>query len=201
MADSRLRLNPEREDAILEAVRELIGEIGYDAMRIDQVAARAHASKATIYRRWSGKADLAVAVLHRLNASPPERASSGDLREDLLTVMRDHLSTHHGDEVFMAGISSALQRDPELRGMVREQLVLPFRDAVVRALDWAIERGELAAALKEHRLLPEVLPAMCMRRKWLEVDQSDDEFYVELVDTVVLPLLRGLDQTATVSPG
>lgn len=199
MADGRLRLNPEREDAILEAVRALITEIGYDAMRIDQVAARAKASKATIYRRWTGKADLAVAVLHRLNAVPPARESSGELRADLLDVMRDYLSSHHGDDAFMAGISAALQRDAELRGMVREQLVLPFRDAVTRTLVWAVDRGELPAGLLDNRLLPEVLPAMCMRRKWLDVDQSDEEFYAELVDTVVLPLLRGLDQAATVS--
>src|SRR5712692_1719525 len=35
-----------------------LGETGYEAMAIDAVAARAHASKTTIYRRWPGKAEL-----------------------------------------------------------------------------------------------------------------------------------------------
>ncbi|MEV0649030.1 TetR/AcrR family transcriptional regulator [Phytomonospora sp. NPDC050363] len=198
-AGPRLRLNPEREAAILSAVRELIAEVGYDAMRIDQVAARAHASKATIYRRWSGKADLAMAVLNRLNTLPPERESTGDLRADLLVVLRDHLGSHHEDQAFMSGIAAALQRDDELRGMVREQFVVPFRAAALRALRWACERGELSEGLLDNRLLPEVLPAMCMRRKWFEVVQSDDEFAAELVDTILIPLVRGLDQAATVT--
>jgi len=200
MAD-RLRLNPERETAILDAVRELIAEVGYDAMRIDQVAARAHASKATIYRRWSGKPDLATAVLHRMNPRPPVLDSTGDLRSDLVRVMRVHVGSKQHDDAFIAGISSALQRDDELRVMVREQLVKPFRDAVVQSFAWAVERGELSASLLEHRLLPETLPAMCMRRKWLDADQPDEEFYAELIDTVVLPLLRGLNQPVTATSG
>lgn len=204
MAESespRLRLNPERETAILDAVRELIAEVGYDAMRIDQVAARAHASKATIYRRWSGKPDLATAVLHRMNPRPPVLESTGDLRSDLVRVMQVYVGSKQHDDAFIAGISSALQRDGELRAMVREQLVVPFRDAVLQAFGWAVERGEFSASLLGHRLLPEMLPAMCMRRKWLDVDQSDEEFYAELIDTVMLPLLRGLDQPVTAASG
>lgn len=204
MAESespRLRLNPERETAILDAVRELIAEVGYDAMRIDQVAARAHASKATIYRRWSGKPDLATAVLYRMNPRPPVLESTGDLRSDLMRVMHVFVGSKQHDDAFVAGISSALQRDDELRSIVREQLVMPFRDAVVQAFAWAVERGELSSSLLEHRLLPEMLPAMCMRRKWLDVDQPDEEFYAELIDTVVLPLLRGLNQPVTATSG
>ena len=35
-------------------------EVGYDRMSMDAVAARAHASKATIYRRWPGKQELVL---------------------------------------------------------------------------------------------------------------------------------------------
>jgi AcrR family transcriptional regulator len=38
-----------RERAILAAVIGLLGEAGYEAMTMDAVAARAHASKTTIY--------------------------------------------------------------------------------------------------------------------------------------------------------
>src|SRR5690242_12870246 len=50
-----------REQAILAAVIELLGEDGYEAMTMDAVAARAHASKTTIYRRWRGKPELVKA--------------------------------------------------------------------------------------------------------------------------------------------
>ena len=191
----RLRLNPERESAILDAVRDLIAEIGYDAMRIDQVAARARASKATIYRRWDGKPGLAMAVMHRLCGTRRDLAeSSGDLRADLIEVMVGYVSMKQQDDAFIAGMGTAFHRDAELRDRVREDLVQPFRDAVAKALRWAVERGELAPEVLEHRLVSEVLPAMCMRRKWMVSDQSDLEFFAELVDTLLFPMLRGLGQ-------
>src|SRR5579864_5993220 len=52
-----------REEAILDAVIGLLGETGYEAMTMDAVAARAHASKTTIYRRWPGKAELVRAAV------------------------------------------------------------------------------------------------------------------------------------------
>ena len=48
---------------LLAAVIGLLGESGYEAMTMDAVAARAHASKATIYRRWPGKAELVRAAV------------------------------------------------------------------------------------------------------------------------------------------
>ena len=41
-----------RERAILGAVIDVISDVGYEALTMDAVAARAGASKATIYRRW-----------------------------------------------------------------------------------------------------------------------------------------------------
>src|SRR5262249_52228886 len=60
-----------RYDAILLAALRLLAEVGYDQMTMDAIAERARASKATIYRRWSGKADLVVAALKRYATPPP----------------------------------------------------------------------------------------------------------------------------------
>ena len=48
---------------ILAAVIELLGELGYEGMTMDAVAARAHASKTTIYTRWPGKPQLVRAAV------------------------------------------------------------------------------------------------------------------------------------------
>ena len=47
----------------MSAVISLLGETGYEAMTMDAVAARARASKTTIYRRWPGKAELVRAAV------------------------------------------------------------------------------------------------------------------------------------------
>ena len=54
-----------REQAILEAAIDLLAEVGYEAMSIEGVAVRAKSSKATIYRRWPGKAELVADAIRR----------------------------------------------------------------------------------------------------------------------------------------
>src|ERR1700729_389630 len=82
-----------RERAILSAVISLLGETGYEAMTMDAVAARAHASKTTIYRRWPGKSELVRAAVDayiaaRVLPTPNQGGEDrGSLRGDLLAVL------------------------------------------------------------------------------------------------------------------
>jgi AcrR family transcriptional regulator len=50
-----------REAELLAVTLELLQEHGYDRLTLDAVATTAHASKATLYRRWSTKANGASA--------------------------------------------------------------------------------------------------------------------------------------------
>ena len=100
--DGRQARGEPRERAILSAVISLLGETGYEAMTMDAVAARAHASKTTIYRRWPGKAELVRAAVDAHITSrvlgTPERGTrdSGSLRGDLSTIecLEYHASGH-----------------------------------------------------------------------------------------------------------
>src|SRR5215467_9323345 len=76
----------DRHEAICDAVFELLSEVGYDRMSMDAVAARARASKATIYRAWPNKPDLVCeALAHRLGGTP-EPPATGSLRGDLIAL-------------------------------------------------------------------------------------------------------------------
>ena len=74
----------DREDAILAATRALVAEIGYERLTIEAVAARARASKATIYRRWPGKAELVAEALRCRPQATRVMPDTGDLREDVV---------------------------------------------------------------------------------------------------------------------
>src|SRR6202035_5758763 len=50
VVDVTSKLDPEREQAILRATLDLLAETGYECLRLDAVAAKAKASKATLYR-------------------------------------------------------------------------------------------------------------------------------------------------------
>ena len=47
-----------REAELLTVTLQVLDETGYDKLTVDQVVARAHASKTTVYRRWPSKAEL-----------------------------------------------------------------------------------------------------------------------------------------------
>src|SRR5262245_10236024 len=60
---TRTRLNARTDKAILDATRELLAEVGVRGLTVDGVAARSGVGKASIYRRYSGKEELALAIL------------------------------------------------------------------------------------------------------------------------------------------
>src|SRR5215217_4491127 len=72
------------DERILAAAAQLILTRGFDNMTVDEVAATAKAGKATVYRRWAGKEDLAFAALEQLYGQefpiPDTGSVAGDLR-------------------------------------------------------------------------------------------------------------------------
>ena len=57
-----------REDAIVEAVNRLLAEKGFDLMTVDQVAAEVGIAKASLYKHFPSKEDLAAAAMVRVLA-------------------------------------------------------------------------------------------------------------------------------------
>lgn len=181
-----------RERAILTAVISLLGEAGYEAMTMDAVAARAHASKATIYRRWPGKAELVRAAVdaHIAGRVPVDR-DTGSLRGDLLAVlqaMRSHLTPEF--MAMMSGLVHAMRTDSELAGRLRS---LIDQDPVAeQIIGRAVRRGELPAAAEQKlaSLVHEVIEAQLFRQLMTSAE-LDAAFARHVVDDVILPLVAG----------
>ena len=55
-----------REDAIVQAVNRLLAEKGFDLMTVDEVAADVGIAKASLYKHFSSKEDLAAAAMVRV---------------------------------------------------------------------------------------------------------------------------------------
>ncbi|HEY6086476.1 MAG TPA: helix-turn-helix domain-containing protein, partial [Burkholderiaceae bacterium] len=54
-----------REDAIVQAVNRLLATKGYDLMTVDEVAADAGMAKASLYKHFTSKEELAGAAMVR----------------------------------------------------------------------------------------------------------------------------------------
>jgi len=191
-AERQARGKP-REQAILAAVTGLLGEAGYEAMTMDAVAARAHASKTTIYRRWPGKADLVrAAVDAHIAGSVLSGSDTGSVRGDLLAVlrsMRSHLTPEF--MAMMSGLVHAMRADSELAASLRS---LFDQDAAAeQIIGRAVQRGELPApaAGRLARLVHEVIEAQIFRQLMIEAD-TGSIFACHVVDDIILPLLAGI---------
>ena len=76
------------DERILAAAAQLILTRGFDNMTVDEVAAMAKAGKATVYRRWAGKEDLAFAALEQLYTTQLPIPDTGNVRDDLVLATR-----------------------------------------------------------------------------------------------------------------
>lgn len=200
--DGRYTRGKPRERAILSAVISLLGETGYEAMTMDAVAARARASKTTIYRRWPGKAELVRAAVdahitsrvpgaHDSGADGSDTQDTGSLRGDLLAVMNampGHLTPEF--MAMMSGLVHAMRADPELAASLRSMF---DHDSVAeQIIGRAVRRGELPApaAGRLTGLVHEVIEAQVFRQL-MTASSLGGDFPGHVVDDIVLPLLAG----------
>lgn len=183
-------LDGTRDDALRASALELLAEIGYDRLTIDKIAAHAGAGKATIYRRWSGKAELIVDTLMSQKGAIPEAPDTGTLRGDLASLInQSDLEDGPLDTEVMIGLVSALPHDAELRDVFRSQLIEPHTRTLAVVFDRAIERGEIRP-VANMEMIVSILPALVFHRLLVSATVPDRAFFESIVDGVLLPLLE-----------
>ncbi|HVX17541.1 MAG TPA: TetR/AcrR family transcriptional regulator [Acidimicrobiales bacterium] len=137
--------DPNAAEAIINATMEVLSEQGFGGMTVDAVAARAGVGKATIYRRFSSKTHLALAVASAV-LPEPEVPDTGTVRGDLLALFLQS----HGDEKpeahmrLMAAVFAEAMVNPEVRDVLGE-FVEGRRGASKAVVERARARGELSA--------------------------------------------------------
>lgn len=179
-----------RDPEILDAALDVLSESGYDGMTIDMVATRAKAGKATVYRRWSSKAELvldAVACMKQGEIDLDDLPDTGTLRGDLVAMIRTP-SIQDGERKLkvMAGIVSMIARSPELAAAAQEALVEPRARANRIFFQRAIDRGEIPADVDVEKLCL-IGPALVSYSVLMLGRPVDRDLLVENIDKVILP--------------
>lgn len=178
-----------RDVAICDATLALLAEVGYDRMSMDAVAARAHASKATIYRRWPGKRELVLDALRSRAERHARPIDTGSLRGDLVATFSAMAEEDgDGDADLMAGVLRAMRCTPELGDCVRDQVDGGLSSALGTIVDRAVTRGELPPDA-DAGLAHEVARALWFQHVLVVGGAVDDAFIVHVTDDVLLPLL------------
>ncbi|GAA2692139.1 TetR/AcrR family transcriptional regulator [Streptomyces aculeolatus] len=178
------------ETAIMQAVWEQLAEVGYAAMTVKDVAARARTSKAVLYRRWPSRAELVFAAIVHGVPTPDDLPDTGTLRSDtaqLLQQIAGRFATVDTDVLW--GLLAESARDPELLGLIRSELLSDVhRGPTAVLVDRAVARGEVdPSRLTERRI---ALPLDLLRNEILVRGSITPEAIAEIVDEVFLPLVR-----------
>ena len=185
-----------RDAAICDATLALLLEVGYDRMSMDAIAARAHASKATIYRRWPGKQELVLDAVRARGVGLTVAEDTGSLRGDLVATYRSAIHGSAADDAdLIAGVLRAMRTAPELADCVRSQVIESKCDVSRVIVARAIARGELPAET-DPLILHEVASALWFHRVLVVGGPVDDAFIAHVVDDVLMPLLDRSSRSA-----
>jgi AcrR family transcriptional regulator len=183
---TRPRVEGEREQEILTAALTVLAEVGYDRLTMDAVATEARASKATLYRRWSSKADLVVEALAAQKATGPT-PDTGSLRQDLLDAFCGvgGLTEPHDVSVFTS-VLTALSRDTEFAEAFRLRVLAPKSARTREIYDRARDRGELHPDADVELLAP-ALAGILLHRYYLLGEPPSPATVERVIDRIILP--------------
>ena len=186
--------DPDRDDAILVAVRELLDQVGFNALTVEAVAERAGVGRPTVYRRWPTKARLVVAAFQYGDNSPRGRPGgqsalppdTGSLRGDLATLV-DRLVTGFTAmerSGAMGGITAEMATDVAFADELRARWLDPDQQALAVAFDRAAARGEIRHDLDGPAVL-ELLAGMVLYRRIVLHQPCPPEWQRLVVDLVL----------------
>src|SRR5215470_4505994 len=180
------------EQAILLAAAEELTESGYAGMTMDRVASRAGTNKNTIYRRWPNRAALGIAAYRQLAVSTMQLPDTGELRGDVLELLRSANRTWSSP---IGGILRALlagaRDDPQLLAQIQENSADAGSAAWLTILARAVARGEALPEALHPRVATVAIVLLRNEHVTRGYPTVTDDVIVEIVDRVYLPLVRG----------
>lgn len=146
--------DPGRDEAILIATRDLLGEVGYERTTVRAIARRAGAGLATIYRRWPTREELVVDAVASLPVLPGPPAPGVDPVEHLVAVVSGLVELLQGRlRELIPAVIGQLPRNPALAEALRARVVRP-RLAILAELLAALPGTDPDRAGRAAELIP-----------------------------------------------
>jgi AcrR family transcriptional regulator len=174
------------EEAIIRATTSLLADERYADLTVSKVAARARASKSTIYRRWPTKEHLVIEAFNRWPALLAH--DRGDVMSDLLDLYRQFLRILHRppSNAIMPTLVAERAHNPALAA-VFDPLMQRRRDPVRVVLRRAMERGELPRSTDVELAVDAIMGVTVLRMYFIPGNLS-----IPAIREFLTVLLRGL---------
>ncbi|WP_405684485.1 TetR/AcrR family transcriptional regulator [Streptomyces sp. NBC_00057] len=171
------------DEAILEATRASLVDLGWSKLTMGDVATRAGVAKTTLYRRWAGKNELvvdAVAVLFDELELPDLGSLSADVQAVVLQFAA--LLERPETQTALMAVVAESTRDEALRTRIRDSIVYRQKRLVLQGRQRAQERGELpveqdeAVAATTADLIFDVIAGAVVHRALVSAEPVDEDW-------------------------
>ncbi|MEU5111228.1 TetR/AcrR family transcriptional regulator [Streptomyces longwoodensis] len=180
------------ERAILDAALEQLGTVGWNGLTMEGVAAGAQTGKAAVYRRWPSKEDLVADALQAALPRLDEAPDLGTVRKDLLALCctaRDAMFSRPGIALRAVIHECDPAQVERFQTLIFEGVVRPTVELLHQVISRGIERGEVRPDATNGYVF-DAVPAMMMYRSKVRGCEWEDQELEEMVDQLMLPLLR-----------
>lgn len=148
-----------REDAILASVNRLLAEKGFDLMTVDEVAADVGIAKASLYKHFASKEELAGAAMVRVLESALAVIQGLEAGPALSAIDKLRSAARWTMQVQLAGEMPSL---PSQNSSLRQSL-LSNRDYMARLIELSDKLGEwITAAQRSGELNPSLPPEVAL---------------------------------------
>ncbi|MFI6652554.1 TetR-like C-terminal domain-containing protein [Streptomyces sp. NPDC050529] len=179
----------EVRETVLETAGAMLFETGLTGITFEKVAARAGASKMTLYKWWPSPGALAFEAYYTAVEDTLAFADTGDIERDLTAQLHSFvgLLTTPATGHVIAQLAGASQTDPALADALAQHYTHPRRRLAVDRLTRAQRAGQIRAEV-DPQVVVDQLWGACYHRLLLPDEPLDTAFADALIDN----LLRGI---------
>ncbi|MFF7457473.1 TetR/AcrR family transcriptional regulator [Kitasatospora sp. NPDC008115] len=186
------RRGKELEAAIFEATLDQLTSGGFARLTMEGVAGAARTGKAALYRRWASKVELVVDALDSTLPRPADTPSLGSARAELHHLVESFVSVARSRAGgALSAVMAELDHDQAelFKDFITRRMLAPTKDVILDILRRGAERGDVRPGAATP-VVADVVPAMLLYRVKVCGRQVGPEFAGQLVDEVLVPLIR-----------
>ncbi|MEU9090295.1 TetR/AcrR family transcriptional regulator C-terminal ligand-binding domain-containing protein [Streptomyces sp. NPDC048428] len=179
----------EVRQAVLETAGTMLFEAGLTGITFEKVAARAGASKMTLYKWWPSPGALAFEAYFTAVEDTLAFADTGDIERDLTAQLHSFVGLLTGVPAgpVIAQLVGAAQTDPALADALAQHYVRPRRRLAGDRLTQAQRVGQIRADV-DPQVVVDQLWGACYHRLMMPEESLDTAF----ADALIGNLLRGI---------